>query len=81
MVDDSIKKAAEKLRRTRESKNLTLQQLADISGVSPSNIQKIEAGTIMPSVAVMMKIARGLHKKVGYFLDDEEGKVLQRTDL
>lgn len=74
MIDDSIKKAAQKLKRARESKNLTLQQLADISGVSPSNIQKIETGTIMPSVAVMMKIARGLHKKIGYFLDDEEEK-------
>ena len=74
LIDESINNAARKLKRTREAKNLTLQQLADISGVSPSNIQKIETGRVMPSVAVMMKIARGLHKKIGYFLDDEEEK-------
>ena len=27
---------------------------------------------MMPSIAVMMKIARGLHKKIGFFLDEEE---------
>jgi transcriptional regulator with XRE-family HTH domain len=62
----------ERLNRARESMGLTLQQLARLSEVAPSTIQKIEAGTMMPSVAVMMKIARGLHKKIGFFLDEEE---------
>ncbi len=72
MVDGTTKKIGEKLNRTRESMNLTLQQLASLSGVAPSTIQKVEAGTMMPSVAVMMKIARGLRKKIGFFLDEEE---------
>lgn len=72
MVDGTTKKIGEKLNRTRESMNLTLQQLADLSGVAPSTIQKVETGTMMPSVAVMMKIARGLRKKIGFFLDEEE---------
>jgi transcriptional regulator with XRE-family HTH domain len=74
VIDDKMKRAVAKLKQTREEKNLTLQQLADIAGVAPSTIQKIEAGTIMPSVAVMMKIAKALHKKVGFFLDEEEGE-------
>ncbi len=72
MVEDSIKKIGDKLSRTRESMGFTLQRLADLSGVAPSTIQKIEAGTMMPSIAIMMKIARGLHKKIGFFLDEEE---------
>lgn len=72
-MDGVTKKIADRLARTRESAGLTLQQLANLSGVAPSTIQKIEAGTMMPSIAVMMKIARGLHKKIGFFLDDEEG--------
>ncbi|UCD55963.1 MAG: helix-turn-helix domain-containing protein, partial [Candidatus Hydrogenedentota bacterium] len=72
LVDGTIKKIGDKLGRTRESMGLTLQQLADLSGVAPSTIQKIEAGTMTPSVAVMMKIARGLHKKIGFFLDEED---------
>jgi len=72
MADTNIKKIGEKLSLTRESMGLTLQQLADIAGVVPSTIQKIESGTMIPSIAVMMKVARGLNKKIGFFLDEEE---------
>ena len=72
MADGIAKKVGTKLARTRESMGLTLQKLADLSGVAPSTIQKIETGAMMPSIAVMMNIARGLHKKIGFFLDDEE---------
>jgi len=71
-VDVNAKRIGDKLCRARESTGLTLQQLATRSGVAPSTIQKVETGTMMPSVAVMMKIARGLRKKIGFFLDEEE---------
>ena len=73
-MDGVTKRIADKLSRTRESMGLTLQQLANLSDVAPSTIQKIEAGTMMPSIAVMMKIARGLHRKIGFFLDEEDGR-------
>jgi len=72
VIDENIRKIGDKLARARESMGLTLQQLADISGVAPSTIQKVETGAMMPSIAIMMKIARGLHKKIGFFLDEEE---------
>ncbi len=72
MTDTHLKIIGDKLNRTRESMGLTLQQLADISNVVPSTIQKIETGSMIPSIAVMMKIARGLNKKIGFFLDEEE---------
>ncbi len=75
MADGAVKRIGDRLIRTRESLGLTLQQLSSISGVAPSTIQKVEAGTMVPSVAVMMKIARGLRKKIGFFLDDEEENI------
>ena len=72
LADNTAAQIGDRLSRARESAGLTLQQLSRISGVAPSTIQKVEAGTMMPSVAVMMKIARGLHKKIGFFLDEEE---------
>ncbi len=69
-MDAAVRKIADKVRHTREALSLTLQQLAERSGVAPSTIQKVEAGSMVPSVAVMMKIARGLRKKIGFFLDD-----------
>ena len=75
MTDTNLKKIGGKLNRTRESMGLTLQQLADMADVVPSTIQKIEAGTMIPSIAVMMKITRGLNKKIGFFLDEEEANM------
>jgi transcriptional regulator with XRE-family HTH domain len=75
LADHTAATIGKRLVRARESMRLTLQQLSRLSGVAPSTIQKIEAGTMMPSVAVMMKIARGLHKKIGFFLDEEDSSV------
>ncbi len=75
MSDQTAATIGKRLMHARESMRLTLQQLSRLSGVAPSTIQKIEAGTMMPSVAVMMKIARGLHKKIGFFLDEDESSV------
>ncbi len=71
-MDATVRGITDKVRHTREALGLTLQQLAERSGVAPSTIQKVEAGTMNPSVAVMMKIARGLRKKIGFFLDDDD---------
>lgn len=71
-MDATVRRIADKVRHARETLGLTLQQLGELSGVAPSTVQKVEAGTMLPSVAVMMKIARGLRKKIGFFLDDEE---------
>jgi transcriptional regulator with XRE-family HTH domain len=71
-VDATVRRIADKVRHAREALGLTLQQLAERSGVAPSTIQKVEAGTMVPSVAVMMKIARGLRKKIGFFLDEDD---------
>lgn len=71
-MDATVRRIADKVRHAREGLGLTLQELGERSGVAPSTVQKVEAGTMLPSVAVMMKIARGLRKKIGFFLDDEE---------
>ncbi|MBW1895104.1 MAG: cupin domain-containing protein [Deltaproteobacteria bacterium] len=70
MAETNIKNLSEKLSRTRESMGLTLQEFADIANVVPSTIQKIETGAMTPSIAVMMKIARGLNKKIGFPLEE-----------
>jgi transcriptional regulator with XRE-family HTH domain len=53
LADGIAKKVGTKLARTRESMGLTLQKPADLSGVAPSTIQKIETGAMMPSIAVI----------------------------
>jgi len=51
---------AARVKRWREEARLTLQQLADRSGVSPSTIHKLENNQTVPTVTVFLKIAEGL---------------------
>lgn len=51
---------AENLRRMREERNLSYDQLAESTGVSKSMLRNIELGKSSPTVATMWKIANGL---------------------
>ncbi len=71
-VTISVRKAAEKFRRAREQAGLTLRELAEKAGLAPSTIQKIENSRIVPSLAVSIRLAHALNRKVSYFVEEEE---------
>lgn len=48
------------LRSWRERRGWSLRQLGELSGVSYVTIQRIEAGTMSPTVATLAKLARAL---------------------
>ena len=48
------------LRQQRVTVPLTLQELADRSGVSPSHLGRIERGERFPSAAILRKLAKPL---------------------
>jgi transcriptional regulator with XRE-family HTH domain len=54
---------ATRLRACRARDGLTLQQLATRCGVAASTIHKIEAQQMVPTVSVLLKIARGLGRR------------------
>ncbi|HTH28483.1 MAG TPA: helix-turn-helix domain-containing protein [Sphingobium sp.] len=60
LIEMRLIELSERIRRGREADNLTLVQLSERSGVSPSTIQKIESRQMTPSIAVIFKIAIGL---------------------
>ena len=51
---------AENLKRMREERNLSYDQLAESTGVSKSMLRNIELGKSSPTIATMWKIANGL---------------------
>ncbi len=58
---------------TRNQLGITQKQLAERSGVSQSNISKIENGSYKPSIPILRRIADGLGKRlVIEFADREE---------
>lgn len=67
-------KAAETLgsniRRVRKRRGLTIEQVADSSGMSISFISQVERNLISPSVNSLQKISRALGIQIGGFFDD-----------
>jgi transcriptional regulator with XRE-family HTH domain len=68
-------RVSERLRRWRAEAALSLQALATKSGVAASTIQKIERRQMVPSIAVLLKIAHGLGRRPSEFLDEHAERV------
>lgn len=60
-----------KIKSIRESKQLTVEEVAERSGLSTEQIERIEGNVDFPSLAPLIKIARVLGVRLGTFLDDQ----------
>lgn len=58
-----------RLRTLRTARNLTLEQLSAMAGVSKAMLSQIEQDKVNPTVAVMLKIATALELHIGDFVD------------
>ncbi len=60
-----------KIQSIRESKQLSIEEVSERSGLSVEQIQRIEGDVDFPSLAPLIKIARVLGVRLGTFLDDQ----------
>lgn len=60
-MEQSIEAIANNLRSIREKRNLSLDELSELTGVSKSMLRQIETGKSSPTTAIIWKIANGLH--------------------
>ena len=74
-------KIGEKLRQLRESKQMTIEQLAEQSQCHVDQIRQIEDGALVPSLTPLMEISRALGVRLGTLLDDDpiEGPVVFKS--
>ena len=70
-----------KIKRLRESKNLTLDEVSERSGLTVEQIESIENDQNLPSLGPLIKIARALGVRLGTFMDDNDhiGPVVTRA--
>jgi len=70
-----------KVKSIRESRNLSIDEVSERSGVSKIQIERIEGNIEIPSLAPLIKIARVLGVRLGTFLDDQTqlGPVVSRA--
>lgn len=66
--------AGERVKAARETKGLSLEILAEKSGVETDMLRKIEESKSLPSIAPLVKVARALGVRLGTFIDDHDEK-------
>ena len=71
-----------KIKSFRESKGLSVEEIAERSGLSVDQINNIENGQNLPSLGPLIKIARALGVRLGTFMDDNDalGPVVTRAE-
>jgi transcriptional regulator with XRE-family HTH domain len=69
-----------RIKTLRESRSISLEEMAERSGLDVEQINRIESDKDFPSLAPLIKIARVLGVRLGTFLDDhdETGPVISR---
>ena len=64
---DSI---GERIHRLRESRKLSIEQLAALSQMNPKLVAELEAGELLSSIGPLLKIARGMGVHLRSLIDD-----------
>ena len=72
----------EKVKNMRETRNLSIEDMAERAYLKEDGIKKIENGELIPGLTPLIKIARALGVRLGTFLDDQQniGPVITRKD-
>lgn len=66
---------ANNLSRIRKEKNLSLDQLSNLCGVSKSMLSQIEKGKKTPTITTLWKIAGGLNISLSLLIDEQKSSV------
>jgi transcriptional regulator with XRE-family HTH domain len=61
----------QKIRKLRKEERLTLQDLSDLSGLSKPLLSQIENDQVIPPIATLLKIAKGLKVGIHFFFEEE----------
>lgn len=70
-----------KIKGIRETKNLSIEEISERSGLTAEQIISIENDVNLPSLGPLIKIARALGVRLGTFMDDNDaiGPVVTRA--
>src|SRR6185369_215895 len=75
----------QKIRKLRKERRFTLQYLSDLSGLSKPLLSQIENELVVPPIATLLKIAKGLKVGIHYFFEEEEDRqkyvLLRNSDI
>ena len=71
-TQESSSQIIKELVEERHRQRLTQQEVADVTGILPSNLARFESGKIITTLVVLEKYAAALEKRIELRLSDEE---------
>ncbi len=88
---ETVLKVGESVREIRKRKGLSLRDISQRTGLEIELLSGIEEGTVAPPLGTIIKLAKALDKKIGYFISGTEefpytivrknkGKLISRFD-
>ena len=71
-----------KIKGMRETKNISIEEMSERTGLSTEQLNSIENDDNLPSLGPLIKVARALGVRLGTFLDDNDelGPVVCRSE-
>ena len=67
----SAEEVGKRLKDVRMEKGMTLKQVAEGSGMSPTHISEIERGRTSPTVGALRRISQALGKDTAFFVEEK----------
>ena len=80
---EELVNVGERVRSVREQRGLSLEDIVQRTGIDGTTLSGIEAGEIAPPLGLIIKLAKALEMKMGYFISGEENRpytVVRRND-
>ncbi len=67
-------KVGERVKQVREGLDLSLRDVSQRTGIDEMTLRQIEEGTLMPPLGTVIKLAKALKMKMGFFISGDEEK-------
>lgn len=64
------------IKQLREDKKINQQELANLIGINRSYLSAIESGKFLPSIDILLEIARALNCKYTDLYEEEDLKII-----
>lgn len=73
----------ERVKAVREGRNLSLQDISQRTDLDVALLEQIESGSLAPPLGTVIKLAKALNLKMGYFISGEEDRaytIVRKSD-
>ncbi len=81
--EDILVNVGERVKGVREKRGLSLQDISQRTDIDVSVLAQIEGGTVTSPLGTVIKLAKALEMKMGYFISGEESRaytIVRRDD-